>query len=217
VTDSPASFIPFNRFSDSPTSSPSSSLSSSPFKSSASDSPIRSHKPLFNHSSTATRNIPSRNSSTASTPSLTPESDSDDPTIDGPLIGHVKEKDALDFLMSLFSRHGLSALPHSRSVTISAPNMGVEFNGVVLHVPGSPKTFYVDGKSSQSLNLRESIVALLDLADEQLGCDGLVIVLERSSPHLATILHSLMYVGGTVVTKPLYAVHPAYVLVGLEI
>jgi hypothetical protein len=63
----------------------------------------------------------------------------------------------------------------------------------------------------------DSIVALLDLADEQLGCDGLVIVLERSSPHLATILHSLMYVGGTVVTKPLFPVDPAYVLVGLEI
>jgi hypothetical protein len=67
----------------------------------------------------------------------------------------VKEKDALDFLMTLFPRHGLSALPHSRSVTISAPNMGVEFNGLVLHVPGTPKTFYVDGKSPQSVNLRE--------------------------------------------------------------
>ena len=62
-----------------------------------------------------------------------------------------------------------------------------------------------------------SIVALLDLADEQLGCDGLVIVLERSSPHLATVLHSLMYVGGTVGIKPLYPVDAAYILVGLEI
>jgi len=119
--------------------------------------------------------------------------------------------------MTLFPRHGMSALPHSRSVTISAPNMGVEFNGVVLRVPGTPKTFYVDGKSAQSVNLRDSIVALLDLADEQLGCDRLVIVLERSSPHLGTTLHSLMYVGGTVVTKPLYGVDPAYILVGLEI
>jgi len=57
--------------------------------------------------------------------------------------------------MTLFPRHGLSALSHSRSVAISAPNMGVEFHGVVLHVPGTPKTFYVDGKSAQSVNLRE--------------------------------------------------------------
>jgi len=179
---------------------------------------MRSHKHLFNHPPIAPRKISSRNSSTPSTPSLTPDSDSDDPTLgEGPLFRHVKEKDALDFLMTLFPRHGLSALPHSRSVTISAPNMGVEFNGIVLHAPGIPKTFYVDGKSAQSVNLRESIVALLDLADEQLGCDGLIIVLERSSPHLATTLHSLMYVGGTVITKPLYPVDPAYILVGLEI
>jgi hypothetical protein len=72
-----------------------------------------------------------------------------------PLIGHAKEKDALDFLMTLFPRHGLSALSHSKSVTISAPNMGVEFHGVVLHVPGTPKTFYVDAKSAQSVNLRQ--------------------------------------------------------------
>lgn len=62
-----------------------------------------------------------------------------------------------------------------------------------------------------------SIVALLDLADERLGCSSLVIVLERSSPNLGKILHSLMYVGGAVVTKPAYQVDPAFVLVGLEV
>lgn len=62
-----------------------------------------------------------------------------------------------------------------------------------------------------------SIVALLDLADENLNCSGLVIVLERSSPKLGELLHALMYVGGSVVTKPAFEVDPAYVLVGLEI
>ena len=65
--------------------------------------------------------------------------------------------------------------------------------------------------------MTHSIVALLDLADEQLECNALVIALERSSPVLGDLLHSLMYVGGTVVTKPPFPVDPAYVLVGMEI
>jgi hypothetical protein len=60
-------------------------------------------------------------------------------------------------------------------------------------------------------------VALLDLADERLECSGLVIALERSDPALGDLLHALMYVGGTVVTKPPFPVNPALVLVGLEI
>lgn len=146
VTDSPASRFPYNN--DSPSSSPPSSPSS------------------FRLSSCSPRNIPSRITSAPSTPSLTPDSDSDDPIINGgPLISHVDHTDALDFLMAVFSRHGLSALPHSRSVTISAPNMGVEFNGVVVHVPGTPKTFYVDGKSAQSVNLRERYIYLSRVPD----------------------------------------------------
>lgn len=62
-----------------------------------------------------------------------------------------------------------------------------------------------------------SIIALLDLADERLGCLGLAIVLERSSPNLGALLHSLMYVGGTVVTKPPFDVDSAFVLVGLDV
>jgi len=129
----------------------------------------------------------------------------------------MRQNDALDFLMTIFPRQGLSAAPFSRGVAISAPNIGVAFDGVVLQLPNKPKTLYVDGKSAQSVSIRESIVALLDLADESLECSALVIVLERSSPALGKILHSLMYVGGTVVTKPPFEVDPAFVLVGLEI
>jgi len=87
----------------------------------------------------------------------------------------------------------------------------------VLELPGKPKTLYVDGKSAESVSVRESIVALLDLAEESLECSALIIALERSSSDLGALLHSLMYVGGAVVTKPVYQVNPAFVLVGLEI
>jgi hypothetical protein len=33
--------------------------------------------------------------------------------------------------------------------------LGSEFNGVVLDMPGSPKALYVDGKSAESVSLRE--------------------------------------------------------------
>ena len=58
---------------------------------------------------------------------------------------------------------------------------------------------------------------MLDLADEQLECTALVLALEKASPALGELLHSLMYVGGTVVTAPPFPVDPAYVLVGLEL
>ncbi|KAF5320712.1 hypothetical protein D9619_001823 [Psilocybe cf. subviscida] len=178
--------------------------------------------PFFRHptscSTTLPRSIPSRNSSIVSTPPLTPDTFSDYSDGSGSsFIAPTRQKDALDFLMTVFPHQGLSALPYAKTVSISAPNMGTDFEGIVLEIPGAVKTLYVDGKSAESVGLRESIVALLDLADENLGCNALVIVLERSSPNLGNILHSLMYVGGTVVTNPPFQVDPAFVLVGLEI
>lgn len=161
--------------------------------------------------------------------------------------------------MTIFPKEGLQALPHSKGVLISTPTLGTEYEGFVLDLPGQPKTLYVDGKNSASVNLREryvtqcshllglvfhqrgtdhdghvfhiyldslftrfllsrcSIVALLDLASENLDCEALVIVLERSAPNLGELLHSLMYVNGSVVTKPPFTVDPAFVLVGLDI
>nr|GAT57624.1 predicted protein [Mycena chlorophos] len=126
-------------------------------------------------------------SSDISTPPLTPDNASPPAAFTS-----KRHNDALDFLMTVFPHNGLSVLPHSQSVAISAPNLGTAFEGVVLSLPGTSKTLYVDGKSAQSVSIRESIVALLDLADESLGCSALVIVLERSSPALGNILHSLI-------------------------
>lgn len=91
------------------------------------------------------------------------------------------------------------------------------WEGVVLKLPGKPTTLYVRGKGAETVQLRESIVALLDLAEEHLGCSAFVIALERKSPALAGLIHSLMYVSGTVVTKPPFPVASEYVLVGIEI
>ncbi|KAI0063652.1 hypothetical protein BV25DRAFT_1936070 [Artomyces pyxidatus] len=145
------------------------------------------------------------------TPPLTPDDSFCD---DKP----VKQNgDALDLLTTLFPHDVMRALPFANRVTISSPEMGAAFDGVVLDLPGKSRTLYVDGKSAEIVSLRESIVALLDLADEHLDCSALVIALEKASPALGELLHSLMYVGGTVVTKPTFQVDPAYVLVGLEI
>jgi len=124
---------------------------------------------------------------------------------------------ALDFLTTLFPRSGLSALSHAKSVSITSPALEAVWEGIVLDMPGGNKTLYVHGKGAEHVKLRESIVALLDLADEHLECTAFVIALERSSPALGELLHSLMYVGGTVVTKPPFEVDAAYVLVGIEI
>ena len=57
--------------------------------------------------------------------------------------------------MTLFPQDGLKALPYAKRVSISAPNLGADFDGVVLELPGKPKTLYVDGKGAPVVNLRE--------------------------------------------------------------
>jgi len=199
--------------------SPDSSISYSP-SSEKSSSPIDNHFTYPRIPSTVPpRYIPARHESLESTyslptPPLTPD-DSDASGAHGIITKH--SKDALDLLLNIFPRNGLSILPFAKSVVVSVPTMGATFDGVVLDLPGKSKTFYVDGKNTPAVSLRESIVALLELADEHLQCSALVIVLDKSFNGLNELLHSLMYVGGSVVTKPPLQVNPAYILVGLEI
>ncbi|KAL5523794.1 hypothetical protein ACEPAG_7967 [Sanghuangporus baumii] len=157
------------------------------------------------------------------TPPLTPDSS---PSSGSAAPFDSQDDAAYDFLVRLFPGSARVAQKYGKSVRISSSELAVEtapesagfiFEGVVLDVPGRPRTLYIDGKGAENVKLRESIVALLDLADEHLECSALVIALERSSPALAGLLHSFMYVGASVVTHPPYPVDDAYVLVGIEI
>ncbi|KAI5123969.1 hypothetical protein M0805_006381 [Coniferiporia weirii] len=133
---------------------------------------------------------------------------------------------AHDFLVQLFPGSARAALPYAKSVRIASSELAIEtnesgpgfaFEGVVLDLSGRSRTLYIDGKGAENVKLRESIVALLDLADEHLECSALVLALERSGPALGSLLHSFMYVGATVVTCPPFPLDNAYVLVGIEI
>lgn len=97
--------------------------------------------------------IPVRGGSDIATPPLTPDGGSDHSS-DRSFSPTSQQKDALDFLMTLFPS-GLGALPYSKSISISSPNMGSAFNGMVLQLPDKPKTLYVDAKSAESVSLRE--------------------------------------------------------------
>lgn len=93
------------------------------------------------------------------TPPLTPDEAEDG---EGSIAAiSAKQRDAaLEFLSTLFPRSALAAMPHAKSVHISGPNIGADFDGVVLELPDKPKTLYVDGKSAATINLRERCVCV---------------------------------------------------------
>jgi len=138
------------------------------------------------------------------TPPLTPEN-----TV---AIPHPQKSFA--FANSVFPEQSPTILKYAVPLQIIS---GSAWDAFVLSLPNRPKTLYVDGQSAQLANLRESIVALLDLADEQLECSAVIIALPKTSEGLDDLIHSLMYVGGQIVTKPPFKASSAYLLIGLEL
>lgn len=91
------------------------------------------------------------------------------------------------------------------------------------------------GGAYVDLCMRESVVDLLDRASEDLDCTGLVICLDKKEADLgapplllfnlcsdvgrtAEILHSLMYVGGNIISPKTTAYdNRSFVLVGIDV
>lgn len=150
------------------TGSPASSISSSPsshfsFSPNATDDSIMHSSYSPYRSAIPPRDIPDRANSPydMATPPLTPDDDEDDSGASGITANH--SKDALDLLLTIFPRNGLSILPYAKSVVVTAPNLGASFDGVVIDLPGQSKTLYVDGKNAQAVSLRERYVHLVNL------------------------------------------------------
>jgi len=193
-----------------PDSSPNSSVEDLPFTTFSTGASRAAPRPIR----------PFPQTSFPATPPLTPDNGS----VSGiSAISARQTSAALDIVTAIFPRHGLSILPHAKAVKIASPGLANVWDGVILELPDPAtggktrkKTLYVDGKGAEHVQLKESVVAILDLADEHFACSAFVIALDKSSPALSDLLHSLMYVGGTVVSSPPFEVDPRIVLVGME-
>jgi len=158
-----------------------------------------------------------------STPPLTPDDDGSSSSFSS--IGSLDWRATPELLLSLFPRAAIRASPYAKSVSVAGE--GTTFDGFVLDLPrgfagvnpkaSTVRTLFVDGKGADTVQLRESLVAMLDLADEHLSCKAVVISLDKSNPALSGLMHSLMYAGGSFVTQPTFELDSGYVLVGIEI
>lgn len=103
------------------------------------------------------------------------------------------------------------------SKVIDLNSLVPNWSGAVLDNPAmGTRTLYVSGGSYDDVNLRESVCGVLEKAEEELGCTGVVMCLEKNTPDLGDLLHSLMYVGGTISNGP-FTPQPAFILVGLDL
>lgn len=99
------------------------------------------------------------------TPPLTPDSSPDSVKSPGPLASRAVSRDeaAYEFIVRLFPGSVRVALPHAKSVCISSSQLSgaqeaddaFAFEGVVLDIPGKPRTLYIDGKGAENIKLRE--------------------------------------------------------------
>lgn len=67
------------------------------------------------------------------------------------------------------------------------------------------------------MGMRESVCGVLELAEEELGANGVVVCLEKANEGLGDLLHSLLYVGGTVASGPPFEARKEFILVGLDV
>ncbi|KAG8734306.1 hypothetical protein FRC10_011765 [Ceratobasidium sp. 414] len=134
-----------------------------------------------------------------------------------PLNNDLTTLTAFEVLAALFpnSAAAQAALPYAKALRITS--QASTWDGVVLSLPGQERTLYVIGRGAEALMLRESVTALLDLADEHLECTAFVIALEKNTPGLGELVHALTYLSGQIVTRPPFVANPSHVLVGIEL
>lgn len=119
------------------------------------------------------------------------------------------------FLTSIFPKSKLL----DNAVTVADPT---NTWSLALCNEGSDKrTLYAKASGYETMNMRDNLVELLDRADVDLECDHLVVILDKKDAKLASMLHSLLYVGGIVIRSDSKSAHgkasSGHVLVGLEL
>ncbi|KAF9110502.1 hypothetical protein BGX27_006267 [Mortierella sp. AM989] len=82
----------------------------------------------------------------------------------------------------------------------------------------SEGALFLRGDGWDDMDIRESVVAALDLAEEQLGCHSVHLCLEKSNPDLAKLVRTLMYAGFEMVHPDVLAnADPKYLVLGMDL
>ncbi|KAK3826998.1 MAG: acyl-CoA N-acyltransferase [Linnemannia elongata] len=82
----------------------------------------------------------------------------------------------------------------------------------------SEGALFLRGNGWDDMDIRESVVAALDLAEEQLGCQTVQLCLEKSNPNLAKLVRTLMYAGFEMVHPDILAhADPKYLVLGMDL
>ncbi|KAG0290452.1 hypothetical protein BGZ96_006076 [Linnemannia gamsii] len=82
----------------------------------------------------------------------------------------------------------------------------------------SEGALFLRGNGWDEMDIRESVVATLDLAEEQLGCQTVQLCLEKSNPNLAKLVRTLMYAGFEMVHPDVLAhADPKYLVLGMDL
>ena len=112
-------------------------------------------------------------------PLLTPRNSQDGASNDDEI-----KKDA-NILAAIFPKSSpIQQLPATK---VELAEIVESWEGAVLENPAmGTRTLYVSGGSYESVNMRESICDVLELAEEKLGATGVVMVLEKDSADIGT-------------------------------
>ncbi|KAF9927737.1 hypothetical protein FBU30_002940 [Linnemannia zychae] len=82
----------------------------------------------------------------------------------------------------------------------------------------SDGALYLRGNGWDDMDIRESVLAALHLAEEQLECTVVYLCLEKSNPHLSKLVRALMYASFEVVHPGVLAqADSKYLVLGMEL
>ncbi|BGP40693.1 hypothetical protein JCM10450v2_004687 [Rhodotorula kratochvilovae] len=158
------------------------------------------------------------NSKSAAAPALlTPPAEEDLPTV--PLTVGVAPAAGSALLRAVFPSYASVHQLPAQSVDLS-DLIGAGWHGAVVDNPvAGVRTLYVGGGELSDVELRESIIAVLERAEEELGCSGVVLALERGTTDLSNAVHQLMYLGCVVVSdhEQTGAPNAEYILLGMDV
>ncbi|EMS19447.1 protein of ornithine decarboxylase antizyme family [Rhodotorula toruloides NP11] len=99
--------------------------------------------------------------------------------------------------------------------------LGSGWSGCILDNPlTGTRTLYVGGGRYEDVELRDSVVDVIDRAEEEYGCQSVVLALRKDGAEdLGALVHQLLYIGCTVVSNydETGVPNDEYLLLGMEI